>query len=59
LWTTDPATQQSNLLAAAVAHFEARKPLDKIASLARASGAAIQINIGTHQRNAGRDHRGR
>jgi transcriptional regulator with XRE-family HTH domain len=59
LWTTDPATQQRNLLAAAVAHFEARKPLDKIASLARASGATIQINIGTHQRNAGRDHRGR
>ena len=59
LWTTDPATQQRNLLAAAVAHFEARKPLDKIASLAKASGATIQINIGTHQRNAGRDHRGR
>jgi hypothetical protein len=59
LWTSDPATQQRNLLAAAVAHFEARKPLDKIASLARASGATIQINIGTHQRNAGRDHRGR
>ena len=49
LWTTDPATQQRNLLAAAVAHFEARKPLDKIASLAKASGATIQINIGTHQ----------
>ena len=59
LWTTDPATQQRNLLAAAVAHFEARKPLDKIASLAKASGATIQINIGTHPRNAGRDHRGR
>jgi hypothetical protein len=59
LWTTDPATQQRNLLAAAIAHFEARKPLDKFASLAKASGATIQINIGTHQRNAGRDHRGK
>lgn len=59
LWTTDPAAQQRNLLAAAVAHFEARKPIDKIASLAKASGATIQINIGTNQRNAGRDHRGR
>ena len=58
-WTTDPATQQRNLLAAAIAHFEARKPLDKFASLAKASGATIQINIGTHQRNAGRDHRGK
>lgn len=57
LWTTDPATQQRNLLAAALAHFEARKPLDKLASLAKASGATIQINIGTNQRNAGRDHR--
>ena len=59
LWTDDPATQQRNLLAAAVAHFEARKPLDKFATLAKASGATIQINIGTNQRNAGRDHRER
>jgi transcriptional regulator with XRE-family HTH domain len=57
LSTPDPATQQRNLLAAAIAHFEARKPLDKLASLSKASGATIQINIGTHQRNAGRDHR--
>lgn len=59
LWTDDPATQQRNLLAAAVAHFEARKPLDKFATLSKASGATIQINIGTNQRNAGRDHHGR
>ena len=59
LWTDDPATQQRNLLAAAIAHFEARKPLDKLATLAKASGTTIQINIGTNQRNAGRDHRER
>lgn len=59
LSTEDPAARQRNLLAAAVAHFEARKPLDKFATLSRASGATIQINIGTNQRNAGRDHRGR
>lgn len=57
LWSNDPATQQRNLLAAAIAHFEARKPVDKIASLAKASGASIQINIGRNQRNAGRDFR--
>lgn len=59
LWADDPATQQRNLLAAAIAYFEARKPLDKLATLDQASGALIQINIGTNQRNAGRDHRER
>lgn len=59
LWSTNPALQQRNLLAAAVAHFEARKPIDKMATLAGASGASIQLNIGTHQRNAGRDYHGR
>lgn len=59
LWSTDPALQQRNLLAAAVAHFEARKPIDKMATLAGASGASIQLNIGAHQRNAGRDYHGR
>lgn len=56
LWTEDPTTQQRNLLAAAVAHFEARKPIDKVAALARSSGATIQINISPSQRNAGRDY---
>jgi len=55
LGSSDPATQQRNLLAAAIAHFEAHKPVDKIAALSKASGAAIQINIGRNQRNAGRD----
>ena len=56
LWTQDPVAQQRNLLAAAIAHFEARKPIDKLAALSRASGTAIQINISPSQRNAGRDY---
>jgi transcriptional regulator with XRE-family HTH domain len=56
LWTQDPVAQQRNLLAGATAHFEARKPLDKLAALSRASGPAIQINIAPSQRNAGRDY---
>lgn len=59
LWTEDPATQQRNLLAAAVAHFEARKPLDKFATLSKVSGTTIRIDLSTNQRNAGRDYYGR
>lgn len=56
LWTEDPATQQRNLLAAAIAHFEARKPLDKLAALSRAQESRVQINISPNQRIAGRDY---
>jgi len=56
LWTDDLDTQHRNLLAAAIAHFEARKPIDKLATLARATGSTLQINMGTIQRNAGRDY---
>lgn len=56
LWADDPATQQRNLLAAAVAHFEARKPLDKFAALSRAQESRVQINISPNQRIAGRDY---
>lgn len=56
LWTNDPGAQRRNLLAAAIAHFEARKPIDKVAALARSSGSTIQINISPSQRNAGRDY---
>ncbi len=42
LWTDDPDAQRRNLLAAAIAHFEARKPIDKLATLARAAGAGAQ-----------------
>jgi transcriptional regulator with XRE-family HTH domain len=56
LWTDDSDAQRRNLLAAAIAHFEARKPIDKIATLVRAMGATIQINVSPAQRNAGRDY---
>lgn len=56
LWTQDPVAQQRNLLAAAVAYFETRKPIDKLAALSRASGTTIQINVSPSQRIAGRDY---
>ena len=56
IWTQDANAQQRNLLAAAIAHFEARKPIDKLASLSGVSGTTIQINTGPNQRNAGRDY---
>lgn len=59
LWTDDPNAQRRNLLAAAIAHFEARKPLDTVAALAKASGATVQINISPSQRVAGRDYHGK
>ncbi len=74
LWGADPIAQRRNLLAAIVAHFEARKPRDRVAAvtgltggeqpasaraneaLARqAANVTLQINTGSHQRNAGRD----
>jgi transcriptional regulator with XRE-family HTH domain len=58
LETQDPIEQQRNVLAAAMAHFESRKPFNRMAVLSRAIGAAVQINIGTSQRNAGRDYKG-
>jgi transcriptional regulator with XRE-family HTH domain len=57
LWTDNPDAQQRNLLTAAVAHFEARKPLNKMETLIRASGTTIhQINISPSLRTAGRDY---
>ena len=37
LWATDPIAQRRNLLAAAVAHFESRKPIDKMDAMTGAS----------------------
>lgn len=56
LWTRDPVEQQSNLLSAALAYFESRKPFNKMAAISRGLGAALQINIASNQRNAGRDY---
>lgn len=56
-WATDPISQHRNLLAAVIAHFEARKPVDRLANLAGPVGGAsdtssrIQINTGKKQRN--------
>ena len=57
LWTQDPVAQRRNLLAAATAHFEARKPIDKVAALTRGSNSSstLQINTGTFSKVAGRD----
>lgn len=59
-WATDPVSQRRNLLAAAVAHFEARKPVDRLAALTGADATAdsapfVQVNTGKGQRVAGRD----
>ena len=56
LWTDNPDIQRRNLLEAAISHFEARKPVDKLTSLARAPASNIQINISPSQRIAGRDY---
>lgn len=40
LWTDDSDAQRRNLLAAAIAHYEARIPIDKVAMLSRISSAS-------------------
>lgn len=56
-WATDPVAQRRNLLAAATAHFEARKPIDRVAAVTGAgmTAAVVQVNTGKGQRVAGRD----
>lgn len=59
LWTADPVAQRRNLLAAAVAHFEARRPINKLAAVTGASSndhGHVQVNVGKGQRVAGRDY---
>lgn len=60
LGATDPIVQRRNLLAAAVAHFEARKPIDKMAAMTGLPKATapsrVQINTGRGQRIAGNDY---
>lgn len=55
LWTKDPGAQRRNLLAAATAYFETRKPIDKVAALTRNSGSVFQINSGAFSKIAGHD----
>lgn len=56
-WASDPVAQRRNLLAAATAHFEARKPIDRVAAVTGAgmTAAVVQVNKGKGQRVAGRD----
>lgn len=56
-WATDPVAQRRNLLAAATAHFEARKPIDRVAAVTGAGmkTSVVQVNTGKGQRVAGRD----
>lgn len=60
LWTTDADTQRRNLLEAAVAHFEMKKPVNKLASLIGVSLSPktkyVQVNIATTQHILGRDY---
>ncbi|MEO6855940.1 MAG: helix-turn-helix transcriptional regulator [Rhodoferax sp.] len=67
LWASDPVTQRRNLMAAATAHFEARKPMDAMASITGTftprqqpeQHAVLQVNSGKDQRIAGRDYKER
>ena len=56
-WATDPVAQRRNLLAAATAHFDARKPIDRVAAVTGAgmTASVVQVNTGKRQRVAGRD----
>lgn len=58
IWATDPISQRRNLMAAAAAHFEARKPIDRLAEVTgtQAGLGFVQVNTGKHQRIAGRDY---
>ncbi|MFM2407783.1 MAG: hypothetical protein RL358_525 [Pseudomonadota bacterium] len=54
LWTDDADAQRRNLLAAAIAHYEARIPIDKVKMLSRVSSASA-LMLGVLERNAERD----
>ncbi len=56
-WSSDPIAQRRNLLAAAAAHFESRKPIDRMAAITGQSTetSIVQVNSGKGQRVAGRD----
>lgn len=60
LSTDNPNTQCRNILMATIAHFELKKPVNKLASLMRASqppkAVPVQVNIAATQRIAGRDY---
>ena len=51
-------TLATTLLAAATAHFETRKPIDRLAAVTGAGEqpSMVQVNTGKGQRVAGRDY---
>ena len=56
LGNADPEARHQDLLETVITHFESKKPIDKLAALMRANkGGAIQINLNSNSRNAGRD----
>ena len=56
LGNADPVARYQDLLESVIAHFESKKPLDKLAALMRAhKGGTLQINLNSNSRNAGRD----
>lgn len=57
-WTADPIAQRRNILAAAMAHFEARQPIDRMSTLraaSRSSTVVHQVISGIGHQVAGRD----
>ena len=57
-WATDPISQRRNLLAAAFAHFETKRPRDHLAAITGMEQAptVTQVNSGAGQRISGRDY---
>ena len=55
IWTQDLGARQQNLLSSAIAHFEAKKPIDRLAILTNSAKPKIQVVIGDSVRNSGRD----
>lgn len=53
LATTDPIAQRRNILAAATAHFETRRPTDRMAAFTGIGSTTVQHNTGAYQRISG------
>lgn len=56
-WTVDPLSMRQNLVAAAVAHFESTRQVDKLALLTgvASTSSPVQVITGKRARVAGRD----
>lgn len=59
LWSMDPVTQRRNILEAAITHFEAQRPIDRMAAItgnAALPSSLVQMNTGKRQRISGGDY---